>query len=207
MTHWSTDISTAPRGKTVTVTRTIKGEQREIEEQRREYILAVQSDNTVVMTCWIPPRYTQSGKLLEGNRWSGFNLGSEPIAWAPWPTYESVAKASCEQTEGTTGHTGAGSRREMRVGEAPARVPATSDDGRDSVERHAPNSPEMANETMGGLPVAAASGTAEETGRTDAYTRTGLHGTPHVSGVTGGESAAPLIVHRHIFLDDAGSGV
>lgn len=51
------------------------------------------------------------------------------------------------------------------------------------------NQPETANETMGGLPVAAASGTAEETGRTSAYTRTGRHGTPHVSGVTAGETA------------------
>lgn len=51
------------------------------------------------------------------------------------------------------------------------------------------NQPETANETMGGLPVAAASGTAERTGRTSVYTRTGRHGTPHVSGVTAGETA------------------
>lgn len=57
---------------------------------------------------------------------------------------KSVAKASGEQTEGTTGLQAAGPRREMRVGEAPALVSATSDDGRDSVERHAPISPETA---------------------------------------------------------------
>lgn len=59
-----------------------------------------------------------------------------------------------------------------------------------AVEVGATNSPDGADETRGGLPVAAASGTAEETGRTPAYTRTGRSGTPTVAGVTGGESAA-----------------
>jgi uncharacterized protein (UPF0335 family) len=40
---------------------------------------------------------------------------------------ESVAKASGEQTEGTTGLQAAGPRREMRVGEASAHLPATSE--------------------------------------------------------------------------------
>jgi hypothetical protein len=51
------------------------------------------------------------------------------------------------------------------------------------------NLPETANGTMGGLPVAAASGTAEETGRNPAYTRTGRHRTLYGSGVTGGQRA------------------
>lgn len=51
------------------------------------------------------------------------------------------------------------------------------------------NQPTEADETRGGLPVAAASGTAEETGRTPAYAIRGRDGTPHRSGVTGGESA------------------
>jgi hypothetical protein len=85
---FSPDLTTAPRGKTVTVTRTIGGKQREFEEFRSEYILAVHPDGMVSQSYWIPPRYTQSGKLLEGNRWSGFNVGSAPIAWAPWPVFE-----------------------------------------------------------------------------------------------------------------------
>jgi hypothetical protein len=90
---FSPDLTTAPRGKTVTVTRTIGGKQREFEEFRSEYILAVHPDGMVSQSYWIPPRYTQSGKLLEGNRWSGFNVGSEPIAWAPWPVYEPQSDA------------------------------------------------------------------------------------------------------------------
>jgi len=86
--NWSQDISTAPRGKMVPVTRTTKDGPKAGEEYRREFILAVQPDGVVAQSYWIPPRYTQTGKLLEGNRWSGFNLGADPIAWAPWPSYE-----------------------------------------------------------------------------------------------------------------------
>jgi len=59
-------------------------------------------------------------------------------------------------------------------------------------------SPVRAHETRGGLPVAAASGTAEETGRTLAYAIRGKDGTPHRSGVTGGERPAP---HRPDLYD------
>lgn len=59
-----------------------------------------------------------------------------------------------------------------------------------AVEVGANNSPDGADETRGGLPVAAASGTAEEPGRTPAYTRTGRSGTPPVAGVTAGETAS-----------------
>lgn len=59
-----------------------------------------------------------------------------------------------------------------------------------AVEVGATNSPDGANETRGGLPVAAASGTAEETGRTLAYTRTGKSGTPSIASVTAGETAS-----------------
>lgn len=59
-------------------------------------------------------------------------------------------------------------------------------DGAGSV---APIQPEAANETMGGLPVAAASGTAEETGRQSEAANAAQPERPGV-GVTGGESAA-----------------
>lgn len=53
------------------------------------------------------------------------------------------------------------------------------------------NLPETANELLGGLPVPATEVNVERTGRNHAYTTTGMDGTPHRSGVTGGESAAP----------------
>lgn len=68
MTKFNTDLTDAPRDKSL--------------------ILAVHKSRNVVQSYWIPPRHTGTGKLLEGNRWSGFNLGEDPIAWAPWPTYE-----------------------------------------------------------------------------------------------------------------------
>lgn len=59
-----------------------------------------------------------------------------------------------------------------------------------AVEVGATNSPDGADELLGGLPVPATEVNVERTGRSSAYTKTGRHGTPHVSGVTGGESAA-----------------
>ncbi|WP_379069237.1 hypothetical protein ACHMW4_04220 [Mesorhizobium sp. UC22_110] len=57
-----------------------------------------------------------------------------------------------------------------------------------AVEVGATNSPDGANELLGGLPVPATEVNVERTGRSSAYTRTGRHGTPHVSGETGGET-------------------
>lgn len=57
-----------------------------------------------------------------------------------------------------------------------------------AVEVGATNSPDGANGLLGGLPVPATEVNVERTGRSSAYTRTGRHGTPHVSGVTGGET-------------------
>lgn len=85
---WNHDISAAPRGKIVPYTRKGKDGPVQSEQYRKEYILAVDVRGVVAQSYWIPPRYTQSGALLEGNRWSGFNPGVDPIAWAPWPEYD-----------------------------------------------------------------------------------------------------------------------
>lgn len=94
MTDFSHDITTAPRGKTITVTRKVKTANglvdRQFEEFRREDILAVHKSGNVDRSYWIPPKYTASGAILDGGRWSGFNLGENPIAWAPWPVYEAA---------------------------------------------------------------------------------------------------------------------
>ena len=85
--NWNHDLSQAPRGKMVPYTRKGKDGPVQSEQYRKEYILAVDEHGVVSQSYWIPPRYTQSGGLLEGNRWSGFNPGVDPIAWAPWPEY------------------------------------------------------------------------------------------------------------------------
>lgn len=93
MTNWNHDISAAPRGKMVPYTRKGKDGPVQSEQYRKEYILAVDVHGDVYQSYWIPPRFTQSGGLLEGNRWSGFNPGVDPIAWAPWPEYPNNSKS------------------------------------------------------------------------------------------------------------------
>ncbi|AXV15091.1 hypothetical protein CYG48_04880 [Neorhizobium sp. SOG26] len=87
MNIWNNNLSTAPRGKMVPAQVRTKDGFKQIEQYQKEKILAVNSAHEVVSTYWIPPRYTASGNVLEGNRWSGFNAGDEPLAWAPWPVY------------------------------------------------------------------------------------------------------------------------
>lgn len=94
--NWSHDISAAPRGKMVPYSRKGKDGPIVTESFRKDYILAVDQHGVVSQSYWIPPRYTQSGVLLEGNRWSGFNTGVDPIAWAPWPEYQFAAATTSE---------------------------------------------------------------------------------------------------------------
>ncbi len=83
--HWQTDISKAPRGENVprTIQVMIKGEAKE--QTRTDFvpmrILALSKCGKVMPTYWIP------GKpgALDGDRWSGFNRGEQPLAWAAWP--------------------------------------------------------------------------------------------------------------------------
>ncbi|ANV26857.1 hypothetical protein [Agrobacterium pusense] len=100
--NWNHDLSQAPRGKMVPYTRKGKDGPVQSEQYRKEYILAVDEHGVVSQSYWIPPRYTQSGSLLEGNRWSGFNPGVDPIAWAPWPVYE--FKAAPDDAAVTSGN-------------------------------------------------------------------------------------------------------
>ncbi|QIB36932.1 hypothetical protein G3A56_02085 [Rhizobium oryzihabitans] len=93
---WNHDISAAPRGKMVPYARKGKDGPIITESFRKEYILAVDVHGDVYQSYWIPPRHTQAGTLLEGNRWSGFNPGVDPIAWAPWPEYEFASATTSE---------------------------------------------------------------------------------------------------------------
>lgn len=98
MIEWNNDISAAPRGKTVIATRMVPTKdgqvEREVETFVRDYIIAVHPCGMVAQSYWIPAVFTKSGAVLEGDRWSGFNRGTDPIAWAPWPTYDGVKVAT-----------------------------------------------------------------------------------------------------------------
>ena len=85
---WNKGMDDAPKGRVVYVTRKIGKEERTFEEFKREYVLVADRNHAVSMSYFIPPKYTASGALLEGDRWSGFNHGDLPIAWAEWPKYE-----------------------------------------------------------------------------------------------------------------------
>lgn len=85
--NWNFDMSLAPKGRVDVSTRIVGKEERKVETFVPERILAAAKDGKVYATYWIPPRFTASGKLLEGNRWSAFPLGYEPEAWAHWPRH------------------------------------------------------------------------------------------------------------------------
>jgi hypothetical protein len=91
---WSTDISKAPKGRNVETTRlvTVKGEtvERTISAFVADQILALTSCGMIIQSQWVPPRLTATGSVLDGDRWSGFNRGDEPVAWALWPDAEAL---------------------------------------------------------------------------------------------------------------------
>ncbi|MDR6818468.1 hypothetical protein J2X76_003645 [Neorhizobium sp. 2083] len=73
---WNHDIACAPRGKEVTVTRTVKGEPVEYKEHHIAPVWLATADGNVHRSYWIPATKSSAG------RWSGFNPTSpEPIAW------------------------------------------------------------------------------------------------------------------------------
>lgn len=124
MTQWNHDISAAPRGKMVPYTRKGKDGPVQSEQYRKEYILAVDVHGDVYQSYWIPPRFTQSGGLLEGNRWSGFNPGVDPIAWAPWPEYKFQEP---QRQQGTDGGEIAAVKVKDRLANAAGVEPSPSD--------------------------------------------------------------------------------
>ncbi len=122
--NWNHDLSQAPRGKMVPYTRKGKDGPVQSEQYRKEYILAVDVHGDVYQSYWIPPRYTQSGGLLEGNRWSGFNPGVDPIAWAPWPEYKFQEP---QRQQGTDGGEIAAVKVKDRLANAAGVEPSPSD--------------------------------------------------------------------------------
>lgn len=83
MTRWNHDISAAPRGYHETKTRTVGDKKQNYDVFVSERILAVDSTGKVFGTYWVEP-----GKYSKNGRWSGWCEGQDPIAWAPWPTYD-----------------------------------------------------------------------------------------------------------------------
>ena len=86
---WNKNISEAPKGKTITVTKIVtvsEGEgdektkvkrSKEFEEHQKETVWLWTKCGKQTMSYWIPESDTSSG----GGRWSGLAKGEEPLAW------------------------------------------------------------------------------------------------------------------------------
>ncbi|MBM7044107.1 hypothetical protein [Rhizobium lusitanum] len=73
---WSHDLTAAPLGTQVSVTRTVKGVEKQIIEHHVAPVWLATADGKVHRSYWIPETKTSEG------RWAGFTVGSnEPIAW------------------------------------------------------------------------------------------------------------------------------
>lgn len=93
---WSDDISKAPKGEMIDVpfTTMVKGEPqaRTRQEHQTVKILALTNCGMVVSSYWIPPKKAATGVVVDPGRWSGFNPGSNPVLWAPWPDAETLTR-------------------------------------------------------------------------------------------------------------------
>jgi hypothetical protein len=94
MTQFNHDISAAPRGRHETKTRIIDGKEHNYDVFTPEKVLIVDETGKVFGTYWVEP-----GKYSKNGRWSGWCEGQEPIAWAPWPTYDLTASPQQQGTD------------------------------------------------------------------------------------------------------------
>lgn len=110
---WSFDMTAAPRDGT--------------------HVILAMPNKTTLRSYWCTPKG-------EPEHWCMLSHKNEPVAWMLWPDHPNAnpeAKASVDNAA-TNAEEKAPAGREMRVGEAPpGSVPATSEGGRDSLERQA----------------------------------------------------------------------
>lgn len=84
---WNFNMDEAPKGRMVTKTITTTKGDRTTEEFVPDAVLVASNCGLVLKSHWMPPKLTQSGSLLDGNRWSGFGVDKGPIAWMPLPVH------------------------------------------------------------------------------------------------------------------------
>jgi hypothetical protein len=78
---WNFNISEAPRGRSVTQLRTIKGKEVSVAVFERDPVFLATKCGKVTTSYFIPKE----------NRWCMLAAGEEPVAWMAWPTYPQVA--------------------------------------------------------------------------------------------------------------------
>lgn len=79
MTMWSYDISAAPRGKMVTQTVTVKGEERVRDVFVPAKVILATKCGKVTLSHYIP----------DEDRWLMLASGEHPVAWQAWPEHPS----------------------------------------------------------------------------------------------------------------------
>lgn len=78
---WNTNISEAPRGKTVSKNITTKDGVKPYDAFEQEDVILASKCGKVTRSYWIPKE----------NRWCMFAKGEEPVAWQEWPIHPSKA--------------------------------------------------------------------------------------------------------------------
>ena len=84
MTEWNENISEAPVGKEVTVTRLVPDKNsasgrsvKDLQEYQRDDVILASKCGKVIKSYWLP----------DEKRWAGFNAGEQPVAWMAWPKH------------------------------------------------------------------------------------------------------------------------
>ena len=104
---WNHDITAAPRGKTVTVTRTVKGEDRQFEESQVSEVWLATKCGRVIRSYWL------GQTKFSPARWAGLATTGQPIAWQDYvvPVHPNI------QASGETGMVlGTGRERPLSIG-------------------------------------------------------------------------------------------
>lgn len=100
---WNFDIGAAPRGRNITVKRTVKGEDKEFVEFVPEHVWLASACGKVIKSAWVPANKFHNGY------WPGFaqNGVTPPIAWQPFvvPSHPNIpvqdAKAATTEPKAT----------------------------------------------------------------------------------------------------------
>ncbi|MBB3521084.1 hypothetical protein [Rhizobium sp. BK456] len=178
---WNHDISAAPRGQQVTVTRKVRTAEGSVDRDFTEHHVApvwlARADGKVVRSYWVPATKQSTG------RWAGFAENEQPVAWQVFVTPEHPFAAASQ------GEAAAPSEASVnplsRSGSGGANTGGSDVDG--SAERASRQSNNTTH-PAGGIEAGIDASFIDETASGPDVKR------------------APLINRDHVFLDDVGSG-
>ena len=80
--NWSTDISAAPRGRRVKVSKVIKGKTHTTVTIEREPVWLATKSGQVILAWWLWPE--KAGDGMTKARWCMLGTNEQPLAWRPF---------------------------------------------------------------------------------------------------------------------------